>query len=260
MEFEILLSLMNLKDNSFLEEMNIDSDIIVVNQTDRIGYEEFKHKDNKVRIYSFPERGVGLSRNSAMMRSNAKYVLFADDDVRYVDNYKKIILEEFQKNPKADIILFNVPSLNKERQTYVIKKNGRVKRHNCLRYGTYMIVAKNESIRKNNICFSLLFGGGAKYSAGEDSFFLYDSLKKGLKIYCNTQIIGYAKQAESTWFKGYTEKYFIDKGVFFKAMFKHLSSLMCFQFLIRHPETYRELGLKKARDLMKKGENLYEKI
>ena len=34
-----------------------------------------------------------------------------------------------------------------------------------------------------HITFSLLFGGGAKYSNGEDSLFLKDCLKYGLVVY-----------------------------------------------------------------------------
>ena len=45
--------------------------------------------ENKtIKIYSFDERGVGLSRNSALMRADADIIVFADSDVIYNDDYE----------------------------------------------------------------------------------------------------------------------------------------------------------------------------
>ena len=35
------------------------------------------------------ERGIGLSRNTALMRATADIILFADEDVTYKDGYAK---------------------------------------------------------------------------------------------------------------------------------------------------------------------------
>ena len=42
-------------------------------------------------------------------------------------------------------------------------------------YPTYAVAAKREALHRVNVGFSLLFGGGARYSNGEDSLFLHDS-------------------------------------------------------------------------------------
>ena len=44
---------------------------------------------------SFTERGVGLSRNNALMRASADICLFADDDIIYENNYKEILNRYF---------------------------------------------------------------------------------------------------------------------------------------------------------------------
>ena len=239
MNLQVLVSTMHQTNHGILEQMKIDSDAIIVNQCDRNEIEEVDFKGNNVKVLSLAERGVGLSRNTALMRATADVCLFADDDVTYIEGYKEIILNEFMKNPKADIILFNVPSTNANRPTYMIKKNERVRIYNCLRYGAVKIAVRIESIKRGNIYFSTLFGGGAKYSAGEDSLFLAECIKKGLKVYTNTQIIGYVRQEESSWFNGYTDKYFIDKGVFYRCLSKRWAKILSLQFILRHGKLFK---------------------
>jgi glycosyltransferase involved in cell wall biosynthesis len=240
MDLQVLVSTMHQTDHSLLEKMNIQSDAIVINQCDRNEFEEFEYKGNAIKFLSFAERGIGLSRNTGMMRATADICLFADDDVTYIDNYKEIILREFVRNPQADVIVFNVPSMNPEREEYVIKKAKRLRFYNCLRYGTFRIAIRTASVRKANISFSLLFGGGAKYSAGEDSLFMADCIKKGLQVYASPKSIGTVNHAESTWFTGYTDKYFIDKGVFFACLSKRWAKLLCLQFAIRRRNMFKE--------------------
>lgn len=219
MNLQVLISTMNQKDHYLLEEMNIQSDAIIINQSNTNDFEEFEFRNNNIKLYSFKERGIGLSRNNALMRATTDIGLFADDDVIYNENYKKIIIDTFEKNPDADVIIFNVPSLNPEINFKDIKKVHRVRLYNCLKYGAVRIAVKIESVRRANIYFSLLYGGGAKYSAGEDSLFLIEAIKKGLKVYATPQKIGEVKQESSTWFKGYNDKYFIDKGTWLANAF-----------------------------------------
>ncbi|MFK4998688.1 glycosyltransferase [Bacillus sp. N9] len=217
MKLQVLVSTMNQTDFSLLKEMNIQSDAIVVNQCKINNFDVVNYNGHKVRFLSLNEKGVGLSRNTALMRSEGDICVLADDDLTYVDGYKDIILKEFNDNPQADIILFNVPSTNKDRPSYIIPKISRVRWYNSLKYGAVNIAFRSESVKKANVSFSLLFGGGARYSAGEDSLFIADCLRKGLKIYTNPKIIGFVKQDESTWFEGYTDKFLLIKAYFLQV-------------------------------------------
>lgn len=254
MKLQVLISTMNQTDFSILKKMNIQSDAIVVNQCKINKFDEVDYNGHKVRFLSLNEKGVGLSRNTALMRSKGDICLFADDDLTYVDGYNEIILKEFKDNPQADIILFNVPSTNKDRPSYLISKKSRVRWYNSLRYGAVNIAFRAESVKKRNIFFSLLFGGGARYSAGEDSLFIADCIRKGLKIYANPQTIGHVNQNQSTWFEGYTDKYFFDKGVFYACLSKKWARVLCLQFAIRHREMFKNHKTwKEAFSLMIKG-------
>lgn len=254
MRLEVLVATMHQTDHSLLKKMNISTDAIVINQCEKNHFEEFEHKGRKIRYISLAERGVGLSRNNALMRANGDICLFADDDVKYLDNYEELVLDAFKKYPKSDVIMFNVPSTNKERQTYVMPSKYRVGRHNCLRFGAVKIAVRTEKIKQANIYFSLLFGGGARYSSGEDSLFVADCVRKGLRIIALPTVIGHVLQAESSWFKGYTDKYFIDKGVFFTCLSKRWAYLLCLQFVIRHQKIFKEEKVaQEALKLMFRG-------
>lgn len=233
MNVQVLMSVMNANCRDTLKRSNISTDAIIVNQTDRIGYENINYKGHDIKFLSFPEKGVGLSRNSALMRGTGSILLFADEDETFIDNYEDVILREFKKNPKADMIMFNVPSSNIENPTYLIQKSRRVRRYNALRYGATKIAVKSNKVQQANSYFSVLFGGGTAYAAGEDSMFIYDCLRKGMRVYSSTQIVGYVSQTGSSWFNGYNDKYFRDMGVFFYVLSPRLVYLYAIQFIIR---------------------------
>ena len=223
---ELLVSAMNIKnEKAFIKKMNIRTNAIIINQTDNVGYRKIINDGNLIEIYNFKEKGVGLSRNSALMRAKEEIVLIADEDMVYNNDYDKIVENAFKSKPDADIIIFNVESMNKERPMYKITKNEKINHFNYLKYGASRLAIRTDSIRKNNIYFSLLFGGGCKYQSGEDSIFIRQCLKSKMNIYTNTNFIGKVEQTTSTWFKGYDEQYFKDKGALYASMFPKFTNV-----------------------------------
>lgn len=254
MKLQVLVSTMHQYDHKLLEKMNIQSDAIIINQCDRNEFEEFSYKDHNIRVLSMAERGVGLSRNTALMRAEADICLFADDDVEYMDGYRECVIKVFKDNPKIDVVVFNIESTNPDRKEYMNINKKRIRFYNCLRYGTFRIAVRTSSIRKANINFSLLFGGGAKYGSGEDSLFIMECIKKGLCVYAYPDKIGNVTHSESTWFNGYTEKFFIDKGALFASISKIWAELLCLQFVLRRREMFKqEVKGIEAFKLMMKG-------
>ncbi|PGT89050.1 glycosyltransferase family A protein [Bacillus sp. AFS040349] len=257
MDLQVLVSTMHQNDLSILQKMNIQSNAIIINQTNKNSSLSCDYEGHDIKLFSYAERGIGLSRNNALMRATADIALFADDDVVYVDNYKMLIIDAFKNNPKADIIVFNVPSTNPDRPLHFIKSKGRVRFYNCLKYGAVSIAVRTTKIKQANVYFSLLFGGGARYSAGEDSLFLAECIKKGLKVYTDPTVIGRVNQEKSSWFEGYNEKYFIDKAVFYYCLSKRWAYLLCLQDALRHHKSfYKEKSLLKILALMQKGVRL----
>lgn len=253
MTLQLLVAAMNKEPLELAQEMQLDSDAIIVSQGDNYAYEELFYKGHKIRYFSMAERGVGLSRNTSLLRAEGDIILFADEDIVYKGGYKEVVLQEFAKHPEADMLLFNVKAVA-GRETYHTESFGRVRWYNCGRYPTYSFAVRREKIHKKNITFSLLFGGGAKYSNGEDSLFIRDCLKKGLKVYKVPATIGEEKERPSTWFQGYNEKFFFDRGVLYSHLYGKLNRAMGLRFLLAHKkEMCKEIPFKKAYGIMVQG-------
>lgn len=262
MKIEVLVSTMNQTDLSIANKMNIQSDSIIINQTDHQNYMEENIDEKLMKMYSFNEKGVGLSRNNALMRASGDICLMADDDMVYIDNYEEKVISAFKKNPKADVILFNVPIHKKDGSTLMkVKKNGQVRFFNALKYGTVNFAFRRDIILKKNIWFSLLFGGGTRYSSGEDSIFISDVFKHRLKVYSSTSIIANINEGTSTWFDGYNKKYFYDRGALYRVIGGKMAFLLNLQFLLRHKKLYSQNHtFFEAFMLMMKGSREYYNI
>lgn len=233
MKVQVLASVMNQKLEEIVEQMNITSDAIIINQCEEHGYKELEQNGRKIRFYSFPERGIGLSRNNALMRADGDIVLFADEDMEYYDGYEYAIIKEFEDVPAADMILFNV-NVGEERKTFYNTGRRRVKFYNAGRYGAVSFAIRTDRLKESRVTFSTLFGGGARYSAGEDSLFLNDFMDKGYTVWTSPIVIGEEKPGESTWFEGYHEKFFFDRGVLYYYLYGKFAVLFSLRYLLVH--------------------------
>lgn len=253
MTLQLLVAAVGAKALPLADEMNIDSDAIIVSQKLKKDRQEYVYKGHKLLYISMPEKGVGLNRNTSLYEATADIGLFSDEDIVYDAGYEEMVLEQFEKYPQADVLLFNVKAMP-GRETYHNDSFGRVRWFNCGRYPTYSMAVRTKKVHDKNITFSLLFGGGAKYSNGEDSLFLMSCLKAGLKVYKVPVAIGHEKVRESTWFTGYNTKFFFDRGVLYAHLYGGLAHLMGLRFVIsKRGEMCREIPWRKAYSIIKEG-------
>ena len=253
MSLQVIVATMHQKDYSLLDRMNIQSDAIICNQCDKTEFTEFEYKGHNIKWLSFTDRGVGLNRNNGLMRATADIVLFADDDVVYKDGYAKTIEDYYAANPKADVVIFNMHRTRDGKTKLVVTKEGKASKKSITGYGTYCVSARREKLHFHNITFHLQFGGGAKYSCGEDTLFLQDCSKKKLQIYTTKQFIGDVDHGTSTWFNGYTDKFFYDKGALYYSIDHNLAELYSLYHCIKYRDTYKDYGWKNAFFQMRKG-------
>ena len=253
MTLQLLVSAVQKEPRELVRRMHIESDAILVIQCGENSYEEWEENGHTIYAYRFRERGVGLSRNNALMRADRDISVFSDEDIVYTKGYEQKILAEFEKYPAADMLLFNV-DVCEERRTYHNDSFGRVRQYNCGRYPAYSFAVRTRKLHQKNIAFSLLFGGGAKYSNGEDSLFIRDCIRKGLKVYKVPVTIGQEVPRPSTWFHGYDEKFFFDRGVLYYHLYGFLKKPLALRFLLKNKvQMCGEIPLKKAYALMKQG-------
>ncbi len=260
---QILISAVNKDPEELIGSMNLDSDAVIVNQL--IGDYEDKaveegnydyiqaFKDYEVRIIHRREKGVGLSRNTALENADHELIQFGDDDIVYDDGYVSKVVAEFDAHPEADLLLFNVKA-QEGRETYWNTDFDKVNWRNYGRYPAYAICARRDKLIESGVKYSLLFGGGAPYMNGEDSLFLHDCLKAGLNIFRTPVAIGKERKGESTWFKGYTEKFFFDRGVLYHFLYGKMAALLGLRFLVKNRNTMcREMGVMKCWKLLRDG-------
>lgn len=255
MKLEHLISAVNKDPHKLVQAMHLQTDGVIINQTDETKEETFQINDAAFRCFHRAERGVGRSRNLAIANRNkeADICLFSDEDIVYEEGYVERILKEFEAHPEADLLLFNVQVVE-SRRTYWNEDYHRVRWHNYGRYPAYSIAIRQKVLGECNLQYSELFGGGAPYSAGEDSVFLHDCLKSGVKMYATPVCIGSEKERPSTWFQGYTEKFFYDRGVLYYFLYGPLKYLFSFRFIwIHRKQMCQEIPVKKAYQLMKEG-------
>lgn len=253
MKLEVLVSAVNKDAAALISKMHIVTDAVLVNQCDRYACETIAVQGGRVKCFSMPERGVGLSRNTALLHASDDTVLFSDEDIILKPDYAEKIRRAYESLPDADMILFNV-EVAPSRRTYWNREIHRITYRNYGRYPAYSISARLNALRRANVHYSLLFGGGAKYSNGEDSLFLRDCLKAGLRIYAHTACIGREQERESTWFSGYHEKFFRDRGVLYHYLYGKLALPLSLRFLWVHRKTMcQEIPVRKAFRMMREG-------
>ena len=246
MTLQVLIATMHQIDHSLLEKMNIQSDAVVINQCDRDEIERFKYEGHNILWMSLRERGIGLSRNTALMRATADIVLFADEDVRYLDGYPQMIMSAFENNSNADILLVDLEAVGAVKNHDKPYTSRRIKWYNSMHYGAVHFACKRESLFAKGLSYNLLFGGGARYSCGEDSIFLAGALKAGLKVWTVPGYIGTVTHGDSTWFQGYTDKYFYDKGVLMGNVFGTMAYPLVFVLFQKNKSQTEKYGFGKA--------------
>ena len=251
---EVLVSALEKDPYKLASDMNLECDAVIVNQGNKDGCYDFRtDRSFNVKLLESSERGVGKSRNHALDLADSKIVLFSDDDIVYSKGYAERILAAFSENKDADVIMFNV-NVSEDRRTYFTLKNKRVHKWSVGRYPAYAAAAKLESIRSSGLRFSTLFGGGAKYSNGEDSLFFMDCLRAGLVIKAVPVLIGTEKPHESTWFHGFNEKFFKDRGVLYRFLYGKTAPLWALRFVLAKKKSYaKDIKPSAAFKLMREG-------
>ncbi|MCU7557540.1 glycosyltransferase family 2 protein [Macrococcus capreoli] len=256
MKINTLISALYLNEDNLIKQ-NLSGEVIVINQDDYNDVKNIDTKKSNITIYTNTNRGIGKSRNEALKNSNAEICVLADDDEVFLDNYLEIIKSAYEKYPYADLILFNV---KRNDDPDKIKEVHQVNYKNALKYGAVNITFKKEAIIKGEIKFSELFGGGTKFGSGEDSKFIIDCLKNHLNIVaCNETIATINDVRESTWFKGYNDKFFFDKGALFSSFNLKFGYIMGLIVMLKSFKNKGDLTTLSKLIIYTRGFNYYKK-
>ncbi|MBQ9514330.1 MAG: glycosyltransferase family 2 protein [Clostridia bacterium] len=206
LKVSVILSTMHKTNADVVSESNIKCDTVVVNQCDC--EKETEVKNGNITFISSPDRGLSKSRNLAIKKSDADILVVSDDDEEFSDGFYEEIKKAYGLLPKADVIIFDVHG----RPRNFGDKPKKLSKLQLLKVCSVRITFKSEKI-KDKIFFDERLGAGTENGAGEENKFLFDCYRKGLKIYHYPYYIAKLKESESSWFKGYDEKYFYNRGM-----------------------------------------------
>ena len=234
MELEVLVATMDREDFSLVGKMNLRRSAVIANQCGRWGAETRVDGDVRIRMISSDTRGVGVNRNLALQAAEGDILLFADDDITYCDADLAPVAEAFRKLPQADVIFFAI-DMTREGKVFDPRRHKTKRLHlwNSLRYGACRMAIRREAVVKHGLSFSTLFGGGCIYCSGEDTIFICRCLKAGLKLYSCDYVLGACAKDRSTWFTGFDDKYFYDRGAMLSCALPGLKHLLKWYFALK---------------------------
>lgn len=208
MTLEVLVSCMHQEDGSLLERSRISGNAVVINQCNREDYQEYPAEHGTGRMYSIRQRGLTKSRNMAIQNALADVCLLCDDDEVFVPNYEQEILSAYENLPQADVIIFKMVN----RPPSFPDRTQEVKFPKTMKVSSWQISFRRQRLLDSGVRFDELLGAGTGNGAEEELKFLLDCEKAGLKIYYVPTEIASVGQEQSTWFSGFTETFFENRG------------------------------------------------
>lgn len=208
MKLEILMACMHQSDDTLVKKSNITGDVVVINQCDLDAEAEYPTAEGVARLYSTTQRGLTKSRNMAIGKSDADICLLCDDDEVFVEGYAEKILNAYENLPQADVIIFKMVNRTPSFEDKVME----LRFPQTMKVSSWQISFRRQRLLDTGVRFDELMGAGSGNGAEEELKFLTDCRKAGLAIYYVPEAIASVAQTESTWFGGFTEQFFENRG------------------------------------------------
>jgi len=162
-------------------------DYLVSQQITRDEYKtlpEVLQNRKDVAVVQISGKGLSANRNHAIKEAKGDIALLADDDVSFLPDTFIIINNVFLKDETLDVACFKIktPDGEPDYKNYPLKKFRLTSgKHHSI--SSVEIAFRLNSIKEKNIRFDERFGiGSGIFFAGEESLFIHDCLRKGLKV------------------------------------------------------------------------------
>ena len=208
MKLEVLLSCMNQRVDALVQRSRLTGDAVVINQCDEDSCVQFPTENGTARVFSVRQRGLTRSRNMAIRQARADVCLLCDDDEVFLPGYEEKILTAWESLPQADVLVFKIL----DRPVSFPDRVTRLRFPRTMKVSSPQISFRRERLLGAGVYFDELLGAGTGNGAEEELKFLTDCERAGLRIYYVPVEIASVVQSESTWFHGYTETFFENRG------------------------------------------------
>lgn len=167
--------------NIVLPEQRADREVLIIVQNlGGIALFNVPQRED-VRVVELPNRGVAKSRNEALRQASGKYLIFADDDIVFLEDGLATALAHLEANRDVAFVLGQaVDESGKLRKNYATKVE-RLTRFNSAKAATYEMIVRVEAAFQANVWFDEEFGAGAVNYLGDEYIFIVDLIKAGLR-------------------------------------------------------------------------------
>ena len=237
MTLEVLMSCMHQQDDTLVRNSQLTGNVLMINQCDHEDYVEYTAVSGKVRMFSTCGRGLTRSRNMAIANATGDICLVCDDDEVFVPGYESAILEAYHENPQADVIIFKMAN----RTPSFPDRTMRLKFPRTMKVSSWQISFRREALLRSGVRFDELLGAGTGNGAEEELKFLLDCQRAGLVIYYVPTVIASVAQEESTWFAGFNETFFENRGATTRYILgAGLASAYAVYYVLRKKSLYRD--------------------
>ena len=231
------MSCMHQSDFTLVHKSNITGNCVIINQCDRDDYAEHSTGNGLVRMFSNRQRGLTKSRNLAIRNACAEICLICDDDETFVPGYEQTILDAYRQLPQADVIIFKMAN----RQPSFPDKIMQLRFPRTMKVSSWQISFRREKLLESGVQFDELLGAGTGNGAEEELKFLLDCQRAGLQIWYVPAVIASVSQEASTWFRGYDEAFFENRGATTRYILgTGLASVYAVYYIIRKKNMYCE--------------------
>ena len=191
--------------------------LLIINQT--LKGRELNSEFANIKVINSYETGVAKSRNLALKNASGKIIIFTDDDVEYLPETCKTIIESHNRFDSAEAILFQAQkSDSKLLKPYPSNIQNPITVLSILNCGTIEITLKTEHINPSEFKFDERFGINGIFGLGDEPLFLMDLKRKAKRIiFVNKTIVQH--ESLSSISKNSFQKNYFTHGAFYKQIF-----------------------------------------
>lgn len=260
MKIQHLISTMNREDFAFLQNLGLQTDVLVVNQNCPVDTKELTLSQSvRARVLSTPEKGLSRSRNRLLENADGDICIVGDDDVEYLEGYLDTIRTAYTNHPDADIIVFRFTHQKGKETRLRYTHDLRMRMLHISHAASVEITFKRESVISAGLRFNPNIGLGARFPSGEENAFLADALRAGLKIYHVPITICVAEENCKITKERPVSVYLTDMGASHYCIYKYWSPLFSLAFaLLKKRTIFPEISAFTAYKWMLNGKRLYK--
>lgn len=135
-------------------------------------------KRSDIRIIQVPGRGVAKSRNAAIREARGEYLIFADDDIVFIDEGLQQLIEHCTKE-SCDLVMGQAVDEHGVLRKRYPEHNEKLTKYNSARAATYEMLICVDSVRHRGVWFDENFGAGVTNYLGDEYIFIVDLLAAG---------------------------------------------------------------------------------